>query len=275
MKPITYKGEPQEELNVAIIQMSLEHLNPAENAHVIDILLKDLEPIEDDPIDLIVLPEMWNTGYVTGDEKIEPEWFYESLEWMKQKAQHYNTAIFGSMIHIENDVRTNRGVWVYPNGETLYYDKMHLFGPGGEAKHFSSGSERLLVEYKGWKLFPIICYDLRFPVWCRWTKKHDYDAIVCVASWPQARRSPWKALLRARASENLCYVLACNRVGVDSYRQVYSGDSRIIDPKLSLVKKLNKGEIGILLGRIDKRQVSDLRKKFPALEDADEFTLHF
>lgn len=261
-------------LNVALAQIPLHYLKPEENIHTLDILLKDMEPMEDNPIDLLILPEMWNTELITGDEEIDPEWYQMGVDWMREKAIKYDMAIYGSLICLENGKRYNRGVWIYPDGEMVTYDKVHLFGPGKENKHLTSGSKRVIVEYKEWKIFLTICYDIRFPVWNRWTPEHDYDMLVCVASWPQVRRLPWKTLLKARATENLCYVLACNRVGIDHFKNIYCGDSMIIDPRLSKIVKHHDGEMAIFTSTIYREDVDKMRQNFPTLRDADSFTLH-
>lgn len=267
------KYPPKESLNVVIAQVPLISLRPGENAHNIEGFLKEVQIHEEGDLDLLLLPEMWNTGFITGDEEVQAGWYDEGLQWMQKIAHRYHCAVYGSMIFMDGTQRYNRGVFVYPKGEVLTYDKMHLFGPGGEARHYSPGKERHLIQYRGWKLFPTICYDLRFPVWMRWTPSFSYDAILCIASWPQARRRAWKALLKARATENLCYVLACNRVGIDSNHLCYCGDSMIIDPKLSEVKVHHQGEAAIISGTLHKKRVEEIRKKFPSLEDADPFEM--
>ncbi len=221
--------------------------------------------------DLVILPEMFSTGF-----SMRPEMFAESnngtaVQWMIRSAQHLGTALTGSLIIEESGMYYNRLFWVFPDGSYKTYDKRHLFSLAGEEKHYTAGRKQLLVDYRGWKIMPLICYDLRFPVWSR--NVFDYDLLIYVANWPERRNYPWKQLLRARAIENMSYVAGVNRCGKDGNGVFHSGDTACIDPLGAPVAEAPPGEQVITTAVIKKEVVSAARKKFGFLNDRDRFTI--
>ncbi len=179
--------------------------------------------------DLIVLPEMFNTGFTMKTEELAEEMDGKTMQWLTNIASNYNCVVTGSLMIKENGNCYNRMIWMLPNGNYQFYDKHHLFGLGDEDKSFNSGNKQIIVELKGWKIRLAICYDLRFPVWLR-NKNEEYDILLIVASWPDKRSSHWRTLIHARAIENQSYVIAVNRVGHDGNQIYHSGHSMCIDP---------------------------------------------
>lgn len=219
--------------------------------------------------DLVVLPEMFTTGFTMHPLKMKETMEGRSVQWMKQVASKKSTAVTGTLIIEEDGNFYNRCLWVFPNGSIRHYDKRHLFTMAGEHLHYQAGSERLVVEHMGWRFCPLICYDLRFPVWSRNTD--NYDVLIYMTNWPAARHHVWKSLLVARAIENQAYCVGVNRVGTDASEKQYRGDSALIDPK----------GFATYLGHNEKAETfkitySDLhrfRKTFPVLSDMDNFTI--
>ena len=220
--------------------------------------------------DLYVLPEMWTTGFATAPKGIA-ENKGEGLDIMKQLAQKTNAAIAGSIATQvdENDFR-NRFYFVEPNGKTTFYDKHHLFTYGGEHLEYSAGTERIVIDFRGVKFKLIVCYDLRFPVWCRNTD--NYDCIICVASWPTPRIEAWSTLLKARAIENQCFFAGVNRVGTDPSCE-YSGGTALIDPYGKTIVECERGKQQAISTILDLEQLCAFRQKFPVLNDKDCFSL--
>ena len=216
--------------------------------------------------DLYVLPEMFATGFCTAPEGIAEEVGGPALQWMKSKAAETDAAIAGSLAVKEDGRHYNRFYFVEPNGRITYYDKKHLFTYGGEHEHFSAGSERVVVDFRGVRILLEVCYDLRFPIWSR--NHGDYDMILYVASWPTVRIGAWKALLTARAIENQCYVAGVNRVGKDPSNE-YSGGSMIIDPYGRIMTACEDGVEMTSSAHIDMDTLEAFRKKFPVLNDSD------
>lgn len=220
------------------------------------------------PSDLYVLPEMWSSGFT-----MQPELHSESepgpaLAWMKQTSSRTGAAVAGSVAVRENGSFRNRFYFVKPDGSVTFYDKHHLFTYSGEDRQYEAGNERVLVEWKGIRFRLIVCYDLRFPLWCR--NRGDYDVLLCVASWPDRRSDAWKLLLRARAVENQCYVVAVNRVGDDPTCH-YTGDSAVIDAYGRTVAECRSGEESSCSAETDMEKLAEFREKFPVLRDADNF----
>lgn len=220
--------------------------------------------------DLIVLPEMFSTGFCTQPRLAAEPYGGETLPWMKRIAQDTNCALAGSVAVEENGSYFNRFYFVKPDGSVSQYDKRHLFTYGGEHKEFTAGNKRVIVEYKGWRILLQICYDLRFPVWSR--NKNDYDLVLYTANWPTPRVEAWSALLRARAIENLCYVAGINRTGTDPNCS-YCGKSALLDFKGQTLADVEPGKEALLSAELDADALRDFRKNFPALQDADRFTL--
>lgn len=220
--------------------------------------------------DLIVLPEMFATGFSMIPEKFQ-EFEEEQVNWMKEHAEKKNAVITGSIIRKKGDNFYNSLIWMKPNGKFEVYNKRHLFAFAGEDEHYSQGTSDLIVNLNNWRIKPLICYDLRFPVWSR--NKNDYDLLIYVANWPDPRIDAWKILLKARAIENQAYVIAVNRVGDDGNGISHSGDSLIIDPKGNVILEFVPYEEGVKTTGINIDEVKKLRHKFPAGDDADEFEI--
>lgn len=250
-------------MRVTIFQRDIAWADPAVNVSSFERAIKASEPS-----DLYVLPEMFSTGFATepgGIAEAEPE--PESLLWMQRMASQTNAAIAGS-IAVESEPGTfvNRFYFVKPDGETLYYDKHHLFTYGGEHLRFTAGNQRVIVSWRGVRILLLVCYDLRFPLWSR--NREDYDLALYVASWPATRAHAWSTLLTARAIENQCYVVGVNRIGSDPACQ-YSGGSAIIDAYGHVLASADEGADATLSATIDMPSLEAFRKKFPVLKDAD------
>jgi len=220
--------------------------------------------------DLVVIPEMFTTGFsMRSRELAETMDGGPTIAWLRKEAEKIGAVITGSMIIQKEDQFFNRLLWVTPTGEVTHYDKKHLFTLAGEHEYFAPGTERVLIEYMGWKICPLICYDLRFPEWAR--NKENYDLLIYVASWPDRRRAAWQTLLKARAIENQCYTIGVNRVGKDGSELSYAGDSTLIDfagKPLLAVEKI-EGEFTVEIS-LDERQ--DFISKLPFLADQDGFS---
>jgi omega-amidase len=228
--------------------------------------------------DLAVLPETFLSGF-SNDTRASAEGMDgEGLAWMRALAAELGCVLTGSLAIREGDTVYNRLFWVRPDGAVDQYDKRHLFRMAGEHTRYGGGSERLIVELKGWRILPQVCYDLRFPVWLRNRRLEsaaggmDYDLSLFVANWPAPRRHPWRTLLRARAIENLSYVIGVNRVGVDGNDLPYAGDSAVIDPRGEALVELGAHEQAVTV-RIDPSELLSHRERFPAWMDADAFQL--
>jgi predicted amidohydrolase len=219
--------------------------------------------------DLIILPEMFTTGFSMSPKSISENMNGETIQWMKQNAHKMNSAICGSIIIEEDSKYFNRFIWVNPDGSIHYYDKRHLFSFAGENENYTPGNEKVIIEYKGWKICPLICYDLRFPVWSR--NSEDYDLLIYVANWPDKRKSAWKSLLTARAIENQCYVIGVNRVGEDS-KNYYSGDSSLINA-LGETLYTNSHIEETYSNTILKYDLNKVRTQLPFLNDKDNFKI--
>ena len=252
-------------LNVALVQTSLKWEDPEANRVALDAKLKDLPS----DVDLIVFPEMFTTGFTMEPQNIKIEEGQKTLGWMKKKAQENNAAVMGSIVFSENKIHKNRLFFVEPDGKTSVYDKRHTFTLAGEDKVYKAGNERLIVNYKGFKICPMICYDLRFPVWARNTE--DYDVLVYVANWPEPRITAWDTLLKARAIENMSYCIGVNRIGSDDVGHAYPGHSVVFD---SLGKDLVFSENEeIVTASLSKKHIENVRAKLRFLNDRDRFSL--
>ncbi|WP_446050649.1 amidohydrolase [Zobellia laminariae] len=252
-------------LNVALVQTSLAWEDPKANRAELD---AKLEALTSD-IDLIVLPEMFTTGFTMSPQNIEKEEGQRTLAWMQQKAKEKDVAMAGSIVFFENDAYTNRLLFVEPDGKTSIYDKRHTFTLAGEDKVYQAGKERLIVNYKGFKICPMICYDLRFPVWARNTE--DYDILIYVANWPEPRITAWDTLLKARAIENMTYCIGVNRIGSDEVGHKYPGHSVVFD---GLGKELVfSAKEEIVTTSLSKKHIHEVRNKLKFLNDRDRFTL--
>lgn len=221
--------------------------------------------------DLIVLPEMFSTGFTMKAEELAEEMDGKTMQWLQKTAVQYDCVVTGSLIIKEKESYYNRMIWMLPNGEYQFYDKHHLFCMGGEDKHYTLGTKQLIVELKGWKIRLAICYDLRFPVWLR-NKNAAYDILLLVASWPDKRSSHWRTLIHARAIENQSYVVAVNRVGHDGNQVYHSGHSMCIDPYGNTVYYKPEDE-DLYTFSINYTELEKIRRQFPFLNDADDFSL--
>jgi len=223
--------------------------------------------------DLIVLPEMFSTGFSMNPEKLAEGMDGPTMQWMHQQAKKFKSVLTGSIIIKENKKYYNRLIWMRPDGSYEYYDKRHLFGFANEDRHYTPGTKKLFVELNGWKICPMICYDLRFPVWLRNKKGEEYDILLIVANWPERRSLHWRSLVPARAIENQAFVIAVNRVGHDGSEIFHSGDSMCIDPSGKVVYYKPNDE-DLYTFSINKEDLIEVRKSLPFLKDADDFKLN-
>ena len=258
---------PQELLNIAVFQFDLVWENPEANRTKIDQLLQNIS----NTTDIVFLPEMFTTGFSVNVLELAEPMDGETVQWMKQRCAEHQLALCGSLIIQDNDQFFNRLVFVEPSGEIHFYNKRHLFTMGNEGIHFQKGIERLIVQYKGWRICPLICFDLRFPVWSR--NRNEYDLLVYSANWPGNRNDAWNALLKARAIENQCYVVGVNRVGTDGLGVDYSGDSQVFCPKGKHLAKSLSAHEELLSASLSYKEMTVFREKFPVFKDADDFNI--
>lgn len=253
-------------MKVVIVQQDIIWANPEGNLAALDRILAGLPAA-----DLYVLPEMFTTGFATQPEGIAEEFAGGScagLEWMKAMAKSRDCAVAGSIAVHDGGKYCNRLFFVTPESVSCY-DKHHLFTYSGEHLRYTAGDRKVTVEWRGWRIRLIVCYDLRFPKWIRNGAGQPYDALICVASWPDRRAGAWKTLVRARAIENQCYVLAVNRAGKDP-SCMYSGDSAIIDPWGETLAACTPSVEGFATAELDMEGLEAFRRQFPVLDDADE-----
>jgi len=220
---------------------------------------------------LIVLPEMFNTGFTMNAADLAESMNGKTMHWMHQIAQDYNCVVTGSIIIKENDNFYNRLIWMRPDGTYECYDKRHLFALGKEHETYTAGTQKLIVELNGWKICPMICYDLRFPVWSR-NVNAEYDLLLIVANWPERRALHWRSLIPARAIENQAYVIGLNRIGHDGNEVYHSGDSTCIDPNGNVVY-YKRDEEDVYTFSIIADEVKKTRRALPFLKDADKFNI--
>ena len=262
-----------ENLYCTIIQTSLAWEDKAAN---LEMLGKKIFAIKD-KTNIVILPEMFSTGFSMKPEILAESMDGDTVAWMKDIARNKKIILTGSLMIKENDAYYNRLLWVLPNGEIGYYDKRHLFGYGKEDEHYSPGKTRMIVSVNGWKINLQVCYDLRFPVWARQhmrenSNKDEYDVLMYVANWPEKRSHAWKTLLVARAIENQCYVIGVNRVGNDGNDIYHSGDSMVMGPLGEILFERSHDEC-VQTIILDKSKLDDVRNQFPFLSDADNFSI--
>jgi omega-amidase len=221
--------------------------------------------------DLIILPEMFSTGFSMNPEKLAEEMGGKTMQWMQTQANKFGCVITGTIIIREDGKYYNRLIWMRPDGTYETYDKRHLFAFADEDKHYTAGNKKLIVELNGWKICPVICYDLRFPVWLR-NKDADYDMLLVLANWPERRSLHWRTLIPARAVENQSYVVAVNRVGHDGNETYHSGDSMCIDPNGKVVYYKPNDE-DLYTFSVNLEEVQNSRRRHPFLQDADQFEI--
>lgn len=252
-------------LQLALIQQEIIPNNPAQNLQTFaDEIAKTANA------DLIVLPEVFTTGFCANARHYAEQVDGTAYQWMAEQAKKTGAVITGSLVVKVGDTHFNRMVWMRPDGSYAEYDKRHLFRMAGEHERYQQGDTRLLVELNGWRILPLVCYDLRFPVWSR--NRNDYDLAIYVANWPSARALHWNRLLQARAIENLSYVVGVNRVGMDEKHQHYAGDSAVYGPAGEVL--VVSQEAGVLTAIADWEALQAYRERFPAYMDADDFELN-
>lgn len=253
-------------MKIAIIQTNLIWENPIENRALLQEKINTISQY----VDLIVLPEMFTSGFTMKPENVAETMQGKTIEWLKNVAKSRNCAITGSLVITENKKFYNRLIFVVPTGEIQMYDKRHLFTLAGEDKEYISGNEKLIVKYKGFRICLLICYDLRFPVFSR--NVNDYDVLIYVANWPKIRINAWDILLKARAIENISFVIGANRVGFDGNNHEYIGHSIAIDYLGNEMMQTTETE-KILFVELNKNELTETRKKLNFLSDKDQFKL--
>ena len=256
-------------LRLSLVQTDIFWREPQKNLLQLEEKIKLLKG----HTDLIVLPEVFTSGFTT-----EADWDLceqgessDPLAWLKKQAACIGAAIVGSVISYSEEGMRNRCYFVTEEGEVTVYDKVHLFRMADEHKRYRAGNERVVVEYKQWRILLTVCYDLRFPVFCR--NRQDYDLMVCVANWPASRSHAWKTLLQARAIENQAYVVGVNRVGVDGNSLEYSGDSMVVDYIGRSILEFNVGQDAVKTAEIQVSELEQSRQAFPVWRDSDDFDM--
>ena len=249
-------------LKISIVQTDIAWENKQENLRMLREKLHALRGTTE----IVVLPEMFSTGFTMKSRELAEPVSGITVRILKE------LALCGSFICSERSNYYNRAFFITPEGEEFYYDKRHLFRMGNEAEYFSSGNNKLIISYRGWNICLLVCYDLRFPVWSR-NVNNEYDLLIYVASWPQARRLAWDTLLCARALENMCYVCGVNRIGVDGNKLIYNGGSVVFSAKGEVLASVPDGEEGIETVSLSLISLQQLRDKFPVWKDADAFRL--
>ncbi|WP_348813112.1 nitrilase family protein [Flavobacterium maritimum] len=253
-------------MKVALIQSSIMWENPKLNRKYFEEAINGIVG----RVDLVVLPEMFTTGFTMNPEQLAETMQGETIVWLQTLAKVQKCAITGSLIVEEDGGFYNRLLFVFPSGEMQYYDKKHLFTLAGEDRIYSRGSQKIIIEYLGWKICPLVCYDLRFPVFSRNTE--DYDLLLYVASWPKPRINAWDVLIRARAVENMCYVIGVNRNGFDNNNLEYVGHSQAVDFLGNYVLEPQEAE-DVFIVELSKEKMIEARKKLGFLNDRDSFVL--
>ena len=253
-------------MKIALIQTHLIWENPLENrSHLAQKITGFMEEV-----DLIVLPEMFSSGFTMNPKAVAETMNGETIAWLQHLAKAKDCAITGSLVIEENGKYYNRLVFVYPNGELKTYDKRHLFTLAGEDKVYTAGKEKLIIEYKGFRICPLICYDLRFPVFAR--NVEDYDVLLYVANWPKPRINAWDILLKARAVENMSYAIGVNRIGMDENELEYVGHSQAVDFLGNYLLEAQETD-GVFIVELDKEKLLETKNKLAFLEDKDQFRL--
>ncbi|WP_266363119.1 amidohydrolase [Tellurirhabdus rosea] len=266
-------------MNVTLLQPNLHWENPTANRAALEEQIFALPQATD----LIVLPEMFTTGFTMNAAAVAEPMNLTTFRWLKQMAAHTNAAVTGSYVVKEADRFYNRLVWMEPDGTFDTYDKRHLFRMAGEEQTYTAGTKRLIRHWRGWNICPLICYDLRFPVWSMAAghahpgfssnaEEPAYDLLLYVANWPAPRRHAWNTLLQARAIENLSYVVGVNRVGEDGNGNPYSGDSAVVDFKGEVLFRADENE-AVYQTELSLDDLRAFRERFPAYRDADGFTI--
>lgn len=260
-------------IQITTVQTAIFWKNKTKNLEYLSGILANLTAKQD----LIVLTEMFNTGFTMQPENYAEEMNGPTIKWLKQMAEKTKSTIVGSLMVNDEQKSVNRLVWVSPEREIIYYDKRHLFRLGNEQCYFRHGEKPVCVDLKGWKIKPLICYDLRFPVWSKnrfANDKYEYDLLLYVANWPASRSNVWNTLLAARAIENQCYVVGVNRIGTDGTGVDYVGDSSVISPKGNILyHAANTEEINTI--NLHYTPLQRFREMFTVGKDWDDFTIHY
>lgn len=254
-------------MKIALIQSNLHWEAVSQNRNSFEEKITKI----DSEVDLVILPEMFSTGFTMNPKDVAETMQGETIVWMKSIAKQKNCAITGSLIITENNQFYNRLLFVFPSGEIQFYDKRHLFSLAGEDKIYTAGSQKQIVEYLGWKICLQVCYDLRFPVFAR--NVENYDLLLYVANWPKVRINAWDILLKARAVENLSYIIGVNRTGVDANNHEYNGHSQVIDFLGNPILEPQENE-GVFIVELDKNIMLETRKKLNFLSDKDVFEIN-
>lgn len=256
------------DLKLTLIQTNLHWEDKEKN---LEMFSEKISSIREET-DVIILPEMFSTGFTMNAVKLAESMDGISVKWMQALAIKKNCVITGSLIIKEGDKYFNRLIWMSSDGFE-YYDKRHLFSYAGEDKTYGKGKNKIIITLKGWQILPLVCYDLRFPLWSRRNKKNDYDLLIYVANWPERRIYAWKQLLIARAIENQCYVAGVNRTGNDGNDIFHSGESAIINFKGENIISVNTKEDFIFTYTLSKDTLDNFRKQFAFFQDGDDFEI--
>jgi predicted amidohydrolase len=256
----------QKLLHIQLLQMAIHWHDAEANCKQIEMRLSD-QP----DADIIVLPEMFNSGFSMQPDKVAESMEGYTVKWMHQLAKAKNSVIVGSVAIREEEHCFNRMIWMEPSGAVQFYDKKHLFAMAGEDDRYTAGNKRVVVKYRGWNILLQVCYDLRFPGWCR-QQSLDYDLMILVANWPDARANAWNGLIPARAIENQAYVAAVNRVGDDARGLNYAGDTQLIDYLGKTLANANAEE-SVLNFKLDFSLLCKSRMELPFQHDADRITI--
>lgn len=252
-------------LNVALVQTTLAWENPKANRTHIE------DKVSSITADLIVLPEMFSSGFTMNASEVAETMNGETITWLKALSKTKNAAIVGSLVIKENENYYNRLIFVEPNGTLTTYDKRHTFTLAGEHKVYTAGTKKIIIDYKGFKIYPLVCYDLRFPVWAR--NSEDYDVLIYVANWPKVRIAAWDALLKARAIENMSYCIGVNRVGLDGNNYEYSGHSAAYDVLGNRMDSIPESIETTEVITLEKSHITKYRERLGFLKDRDTFSL--
>ncbi|HTX88800.1 MAG TPA: nitrilase-related carbon-nitrogen hydrolase [Bacteroidales bacterium] len=259
-------------LTLSLIQPDLTWEDPVQNMEKLSMHLEQLP----DPVDLILLPETFNTGFSIHPERCAEYMNGPSVHFLREKSAEKKAVIIGSLLIAEDGKYYNRLIAMFPDGHYEYYDKRHLFRMSDENRKLTPGTRRIIIEVKGWKILPLVCYDLRFPVWSKNRMNgndYEYDLLIYAANWPASRHAVWKSLLTARAIENLAFVAGVNRVGKDGDGTDHLGESVIVDHKGFILGIADKETPSVVTAAIDRKELEDFRRSFPVGLDWDQFII--
>lgn len=257
-----------EQLRLSLIQTDIAWEDKEKNLQHVNLKLDELQG----QTDLVILPEMFSTGFTMNSRDLAEPITGNTITTLQKLSQKYDVALTGSYIASDNQHYFNRGFFISPENDPYFYDKRHLFRMGDEPEFFTAGQERTVIPYRGWNICLLVCYDLRFPVWSR-NINNEYDLLLYVANWPEARRDVWDCLLRARAIENMSYVVGTNRIGTDGNNLKYNGGSVVISPRGELLAASTNNKEHVINVTLSLSGLSAFRKKFPVWKDSDNFNI--